>query len=118
MKYILWGLFFAFLVTSVSAHYKLLFSRAAVELYLQNNTYVAHALRTDAFDAPEHILTAGCEPSKEQNGAHTTFQCFGDITDGEDGRYRFVVSPPVRIGDLPDVRAARMVVIDHFSFLK
>jgi hypothetical protein len=118
MKHILWALFICAFAASASAHYKLLFSRAAVELYLQNDTYVAHALRADAFNAPDHILTTGCEPSKVQTGALTSFDCFGDIMDSDDGRYRFVVSPPVRVGDLPDVRTARMVVVDHFSLFK
>lgn len=118
MKSVLWVLLFVLFAASASAHYKLLFSRNAVELHLANDTYVAHALRIDAFEAPEHILTAGCEPSHTQNGPHTTFSCYAEISDQEQGRYLFVVSPPVPIGAFPDVNLAHFALFDNFSFSK
>jgi hypothetical protein len=118
MKSILWALLFVLFAASASAHYKLMFSRAAVELYLSNDTYVAHAIRTDAFSAPEHILTAGCSPASVQSGPHTTFSCYAEISDAEQGRYLFVVSPPVPIGAFPDVHVAHFTLLDNFSSSK
>lgn len=118
MKLILWALLFAFFAAVVSAHYKLLFNRAAVELYLANDTYVTHSLRRNAFSAPGYILTAGCEPSPAQFGPHTTFSCFAEISDIDEGRFFFVVSPPVPTGAFPDVNLAHLTIFDKFMSAK
>ncbi len=102
MKFFIWGLL---LIGLALADYKLLFNPLCVELVDREDRLIARSFREGAFHAYGRFPTAGCTPAKmDPQTNRTVFECFADLQpEDERQTVRFVITPDVPWGSLPDV---------------